>query len=133
MITGKFQWLPANFAPDGDADKTMTLSKDERYTLIFKDLTLSKEPITTDSPYELIFTETLWRLHENEEEIFLFPVIVKYLQDKPFELKEATYNAEYNRWKLDYPAEYSFYVEFEGEGDNTKIVGFSEYIDEGID
>ena len=35
----------------------MTLYKDERYTLIFNDWALSKEPITTDSPYELIFTE----------------------------------------------------------------------------
>lgn len=83
--------------------------------------------------YELIFTETLWNISENEEEIFLYPVIVKYLQDKPFELKSAKYNAEYNRWELDYTADYSFNIEFEGEGNNTKIVGFSEYIDEGID
>ena len=46
-----------NFTPDGDADNAMTLYKDERYTVIFKDLTLSKKPITTDTPYELIFTE----------------------------------------------------------------------------
>lgn len=58
--------LPANFAPDGDADNTMTLYKDERYTLIFKDLTLSKEPITTDSPYELIFTENYTYTRKND-------------------------------------------------------------------
>ena len=81
----------------------------------------------------MIFTETLWNISENEEENFLYPVIVKYLQDKPFELKSAKYNAEYNRWELDYTADYSFNVEFEGEGSNTKIVGFGEYIDRNID
>ena len=58
--------LPANFAPDGDADNTMTLYKDERYTLIFNDWALSKEPITTDIPYELIFTENYTFTREDD-------------------------------------------------------------------
>lgn len=49
--------LPSNFTPDGGTDDTMTLYKDERYTLIFKNSNLSKEPIITEAPYELIFTE----------------------------------------------------------------------------
>ena len=49
--------LPSNFTPDGGTDDTMTLYKDERYTLIFKNWNLSKELIATDAPYELIFTE----------------------------------------------------------------------------
>ena len=49
--------LPADFAPDDETDNAMTLYEDERYTVIFKDLTYSKDQITTVAPYELIFTE----------------------------------------------------------------------------
>lgn len=54
---GISQKLPSDFTPDVEADNVMTLYKDERCTLIFRDLTLSTDPITTDVPYELIFTE----------------------------------------------------------------------------
>ena len=57
--------LPSKFTPDGGTDDTMTLYKDERYTLIFKNLNLSKEPIMTEAPYELVFTENYTFTREN--------------------------------------------------------------------
>ena len=47
----------ANFTADEGSDIVMTLYRDERYTLIFKNWLLSEEPIEVDIPYELIFTE----------------------------------------------------------------------------
>ena len=54
---GISQKLPSDFTPDKGEDSAMTLYSDERYTLVFNNLNLSKEPIETDAPYELIFTE----------------------------------------------------------------------------
>ena len=47
----------ASFTADEGSDTVMTLYRDERYTLVFKNFLLSKEPIEVDIPYELIFTE----------------------------------------------------------------------------
>ena len=46
----------------------MTLYRDERYTLVFKNFLLSKEPIEVDIPYELIFTENYTFTRESGRE-----------------------------------------------------------------
>lgn len=60
--------LPSNFTPDDGADVAMTLYNDERYTLVFKNLYLSKEPIAVDIPYELVFTENYTFTRESDRE-----------------------------------------------------------------
>lgn len=58
----------ANFTADEGADTVMTLYRDDRYTLIFKNWYLSKEPIEVDIPYELIFTENYTFTRESGRE-----------------------------------------------------------------
>ena len=53
----------ANFTADEGSDIVMTLYRDDRYTLIFKNWYLSKEPIEVDIPYELIFIENYTYVH----------------------------------------------------------------------
>ena len=57
-----------NFTTDSGTDNTITLYKDERYMLIFKNWNLSKEPITTDAPYEFIFMENYTFTRESNRE-----------------------------------------------------------------
>lgn len=59
---------PANFTTDSGTDNTITLYKDERHTLIFKNWNLSKELIATDAPYEMIFTENYTFTRESNRE-----------------------------------------------------------------
>ena len=58
----------ASFTADEGSDTVMTLYRDERYTLVFKNFLLSKEPIEVDIPYELIFTENYTFTRESGRE-----------------------------------------------------------------
>ena len=49
--------LPSEFGSDEGTDAEMTLYKNERYTLVFRNLYLSKDLNQVDIPYELVFTE----------------------------------------------------------------------------
>lgn len=60
--------LPSDFTPDEGTDVTMTLYKDKRYTLVFKNLYFSKEQIKVDVPYELVFTENYTFTQESGRE-----------------------------------------------------------------
>lgn len=57
-----------SFTADEGSDTVMTLYRDERYTLVFKNFLLSKEPIEVDIPYELIFTENYTFTRESGRE-----------------------------------------------------------------
>ena len=57
-----------NFIADEESNITMTLYRDERYTLVFKNWYLSTEPIEVDIPYELIFTENYTTTREDDRE-----------------------------------------------------------------
>ena len=57
-----------NFIADEGFNIAMTLYRDERYTLVFKNWYLSTEPIEVDIPYELIFTENYTFTREGDRE-----------------------------------------------------------------
>ena len=57
-----------NFIADEGFNIAMTLYRDERYTLVFKNWYLSTEPIEVDIPYELIFTENYTTTREDGRE-----------------------------------------------------------------
>lgn len=57
-----------NFIADEGFNIAMTLYRDERYALVFKNWYLSTEPIEVDIPYELIFTENYTTTREDGRE-----------------------------------------------------------------
>ena len=57
-----------NFIADEGFNIALTLYRDERYTLVFKNWYLSTEPIEVDIPYELIFTENYTTTREDGRE-----------------------------------------------------------------
>ena len=82
------QKLPSDFIADEGADSVMTLYQDERYTLVFNNLKLSKEPIETDAPYELIFTENYTFTREDNRESNVTRTIKLAFEDDLNELHE---------------------------------------------
>ena len=73
--------------------------------------------------YSSIFTKK----ENNSEENVLYPIMVKYLNDHPFKIQSSVFNKEYNHWEIQYTGDYQIWVEFEGEGENTKIIRFTEF------